>query len=497
MALGAGRWRIGRQLAVESLLLSAGGLGLSVWLVDIGLEGIRRSLPQGIAVWFAGWRNIGLHGPAFAFGASVALATTVLFGLLPLARLRRAGPGALDLRGRASSAFGRKGGLSGSLVVVQVSLALVLLAGAAATVRGFLRLVSLYEDLDPDHVVTMHLGLSDASRGPAFFGRLVSSVGALPGVRSVAAVSQLPGDLGPIPTRRLRIEGRPVPQSSEEPTADLQTITPDYFRALRVRFVRGRMFDGGDGAETARVAILSESAARRYFPQADPIGARVSFASDESESPWRTIVGVVSDVRQYWFDRQARPTLYVPLTQSPRSDMFLLIRSEGDPAQIVPAVRREVREIDPGQPVEEVRSLRGVVDESAALVRIGASTLSVTGLLALLLSAVGIFGVVSYTSARSTRDIGIRMALGARPSDVLRSVMAGAARLSLLGTGIGLAGAVVLTRLLSTALFGIAPGDPYIFGAVVVLLLATAAAACYFPARRATKVDPAEALRAE
>ncbi|HEY3204830.1 MAG TPA: FtsX-like permease family protein, partial [Thermoanaerobaculia bacterium] len=178
-------------------------------------------------------------------------------------------------------------------------------------------------------------------------------------------------------------------------------------------------------------------------------------------------------------------------------DMFLLIRSEGDPAQIVPAVRREVREIDPGQPVEEVRSLRGVVDESAALVRIGASTLSVTGLLALLLSAVGIFGVVSYTSARSTRDIGIRMALGARPSDVLRSVMAGAARLSLLGTGIGLAGAVVLTRLLSTALFGIAPGDPYIFGAVVVLLLATAAAACYFPARRATKVDPAEALRAE
>jgi putative ABC transport system permease protein len=502
-ALGAGRWRIGRQLAAESLWLSLGALALSGWLVAAGLEGIRRGLPDGIAIWLAGWRSIGFDTRSFLFACAIALATTMVFGLLPLSRAWREGlSGALDRRVQASSTLGRRGGLSRGLVVAQIGLALVLLAGAAATVKGFARLADLYRGFDPERVATMNIGLSEAKardpiRSAGFFEEVVSAARNLPGVRSAAFVSQLPADLGPIPTRRLHIEGRSTPRPAEEPIVDLQTITPDYFRTLGIRWIRGRGFNIADSRETAPVTIISQSAARRLFPEGDPIGQRVAFVAAGQPDTWRRVVGVVDDVQQYWLDRQPRPTFYVPLPQAPARELFLVVRTEGDPGAITAAVRRSIAAIDPAQPVGEVRTLSAVIGESVALVRIAVSVLGAAGSIALLLGAAGIFALVSYTAARSTREIGIRMALGAGAGDVLRSVMGSAARLSLLGAGIGLAGGWVLTRALSSVLFGIAPGNAATLAAATAILLAAAAAACYLPARRATRIDPMTALRSE
>ena len=502
-ALGAGRAQIARQLLAESLLLGFGGFAASLWLVTVGLDGIRKSLPQGIAMWLAGWRDIGLDARALAGGAAVALATAALCTAAPLAGVWRAGLSPMfGRRGEGSSAFGRRAGSSRFLVVAQVSLALALLASAAAAVRGFRRLSAFYDEIDPGRVVTLHLNLSaaqaDPARSTAAFDRILGAVQDLPETESAAFVSQIPADLGPTPSAAVRVEGEAAGRPNERPVSDLQAITPDYFRTLRIAWRRGRRFSDADTASSPPVAIVSAAAARRLFGARDPLGHRVAFETPGSEPVWRTIVGVAGDIRQYWVDPLPRPTFYVPLSQSPAREMFLAVRSRVEPAILVPALRRAIAGVDAGQPIAEVRTLRDVVNESAALVKIAASVLAATGAIALALGALGIFAMLSHVTSRSAKEIGIRVALGAGPGRVMRSVLGGAARLFAIGVALGVAGALALTRAVSALLFGVSPASDLRTLALSVLLLAAAAgAACYLPARRAAHLDPVRALRAE
>jgi putative ABC transport system permease protein len=498
-ALGAGRARIVRQLLTESLVLSALGAAAALWIAQAGLDLIRTSLPADMVRWVVGWSEIRMDGRTFAFTLALTVATTVAFGLLPALRAARADlVESLKTGGRGASGPPRRR-LRSALVSLQVTLSLVLLVGAVLMARGFVDLVDLYRGFDPERVVTFRLKLPDWQypdpRGVAgFYERVARDLEATPGVEAAGLVSHPPADLGPIPRTGFLIEGRPLMRPHEKPAADLQTISAGYLKSLRVAVLRGRALTEADGAEGPQVALASASLADRFWPGADPIGRRIRIGDEET---WRTVVGVVADVKQYWFDRERRPTLYVPYLQSPRRDMFVAVRSALDTREVVAAARARVREADPNQPVDEIRTMAGVVSESASIIRLAAALVTILALVALLLAAVGLHGVMAEHVAHRTHEIGIRMALGARGADVLRLVVGQAARLAGVGLAFGLLVAVGLGRLMASALFGIVRPNALSLAAVTVVLAAVALAAAWIPGRRATRIDPLMALRQE
>jgi putative ABC transport system permease protein len=498
-ALGAGRGRIVRQLLTEGFVLSALGAAAALWLAQGGVDLIRASLPPDMVRWVVGWSEIRMDARTLAFTLGLTVATTVAFGLVPALRAARTDLAfALKAGGRGTSGPPRRR-LRSALVALQVTLSLVLLAGAMLMTRGFLDLVDLYQGFDPDRVVTLRLKLPEwqypeKEAVANFYEQVVRGLEKTPGVECAGLVSHPPADLGPIPRTSFLIEGRPLLRPQEKPSADLQTISAGYLSSLRVAVQRGRTLTDRDGTQGPPVALVSASLARRFWPGEDPVGRRIRIGDDE---PWRTVVGVVEDVKQYWFDREPRPTLYVSFLQSPRRDMFLVVRSALDTAAVVSAARARVRDADPEQPVDEIRTMAAVVAESASIIRLAAALMAILGLVALLLAAVGLHGVMAEHVAHRTREIGIRMALGARGVDVLRLVVGQAARLAGVGLGLGLLGAVALGRLMASALFGIVRPDPAGLAVVTAILASVAFAAAWVPARRATRVDPLRALREE
>lgn len=498
-ALGAGRARIVRQLLTEGLVLSLGAAAVALYLAQVSLDFVRASAPADFARWVPGWLEIRLDGRSFAFTCAAALATTLVFGLLDALRSGRVDiVGALKAGSRGVAGPPRRR-LRNALVSGQVTLALVLLAGAGLMTRGFLNLAKVDQGFETERVVAMRLELPDrlypdASKRADFYERVLRGLGDAPGVEAAGLVSQLPADLGPIPRRTFGIEGRPVLRAQELPTADFQTVSPGYFTALGIAIQSGRNLGEGDGAGAPRVVLVSESLARRYWPDEDPIGRRVRVGDDDA---WHTIVGVAAEVKQYWFDKEPRPTLYVSYRQWPRAGENLVVRSALDTAAVVAAARAEVRRVDAAQPIDEIRTMAAVVTDSAAFVRLAATLMVALGAVALLLAAVGLYAVMADHVAQRTHEIGVRMALGARVPDVLRMVLGEAGRLTAIGVALGLVGAWSLGRLMSAALYGVVRADWLSLAGVTLGLVAIALAAAWIPARRAALVDPIVALREE
>ena len=347
----------------------------------------------------------------------------------------------------------------------------------------------------------MSLSLPDykypkAAESRIFFDRLLEAVRALPGVQSASETSSLPLS-GSTPSASFYIEGQPVARGQQSPHGDYASVTPGYFQTLGIKLTRGRGFTEHDKADTAGVAIIDETMARKYWPNEDPIGRRITFEGGRKNPLWREVVGIVGHVKSKTLDGESRPQYYIPFDQRPESSMFLAVRTENGAASLAPAVRGLISSLDKDLPVYRVTTMEELVAGSMAQRRFSMLLLGTFALIALLLAAVGLYGVIAYSVTQRTHEIGLRMALGAQPGDVFKMVLGQGMMLALIGVAVGLAGAFVLTRLMQSMLFGIEPTDPATFASIAVLLTCVALVACYIPARRATKVDPVVSLRYE
>ena len=494
-ALGAERGRLVRQLLTESVVLGllggAMGLLLGVW----GTQWLLWLRPEGIPRL----EEVGVDWSVVGFTALLALLTGVLFGLVPAyqvtrgdlaSTIREGGRGALASRGAAR--------IRGALVVVQTALAVMLLCGAGLLIRSFAELSAVDPGFRTARVLAVDLSLPSAAypeqeQVRAFYTTLEERVRGLPGVEAVGTSSSVPMS-GSYWGSPMRVEGLPAPEREEDQVVQIRVVTPGLLPAMGVPVLRGRGFLSSDGPGSPRVALLTESAAARFFPGRDPVGMRVSIPRN-GEPQWAEVVGIVGDVRGSDLTEEIEPGLYFLHSQQNGRQMSLVLRTGTDPMALVSALRGEVQALDADLPVFNVRTLEQALGEAVSQPRFYMLLLSIFGATALVLSAIGIFGVMSYSVVQRTREIGIRMALGAAPGVVLRMVVGGAVTLALGGVAIGLAGAAAGTQLLSALLFGVSPADPLTLVSVALILTGVAVVAGYLPARRAIRVDPMVALR--
>jgi putative ABC transport system permease protein len=497
-ALGAGRWRLVRQLVAEGVLLGLLGAAASVvfalWAVDV----THGSMPPEVQTHLPGWHRMRLNAHALAYTLVLAVASGLIAGL---AAAWASGRGELAdaLRDGARGTSASRHRLKGSLVVCQLVLALVLLVGAGLMVRGFRTIANPLPGGAPEQVLVFRLTLSE-SRHPghaeraAFADRALDRLRALPDVQDVGLTSTLPysGHGGSTP---LEVEGRPVPPGPRASTR-YQPTSPGLFAALRIPVRGGRDFGPADGAGAPPVAIVNETFVRRYLPGGEPIGRRVRVGTD-GQAPWLTVVGVVADVLHDWTDRAPRPTLFRPYAQGPQRSFFVAARTRRPPAEAVPAVRAALRSIDPEQPLARVTPYSKMISDYLAGLAYVAAMMGVFGLIALSLAVIGVYSVMSYYVTERTREIGIRVALGATLSDVVRLVVGRGAALAGTGLVIGLGAAVLVARGLESVLYGVRAHDFMALGGVSLLLGGAALAACAIPAARAARVDPLTCLRAD
>ncbi|HKG90380.1 MAG TPA: ABC transporter permease [Gemmatimonadaceae bacterium] len=496
-ALGASRGRLVRQLAAESALLAALGGAAGTLVAVWGARAITALAPADVPRI----ETVTVDASVLAFAAAVTLLTALLFGLAPAVQAAGVAlSGSLAAGSRAvHGGAPRRGGLRGALIAAEVALAMVLGVGAGLLLRSFWSLLRVDPGFVAENRLTVQLFVWDGRSKPeervAFIADVLGRVAALPGVRSAGAVSALPfGESRIGITTGFTIPGRPVPPPEEVPRADYSVATPGYFDAMGIPLRRGRLFAPADGPRAPSVVLVNETFARRHFPNDDPVGQRVTlrYAGNTASSE---IVGVVGDVRQVGLDQAQRPEVYVAHAQSGFGSMTLVVRTSADPAALLGAVKAQVYAADPQQPIWTSATLDQLVDRSLAGRRFSVVLIGAFSALALLLAAVGIYGLVSFTTAQRTRELGLRMALGARASDILAATMKDALALTGIGVAAGLAGAWSLTRVLGGMLYGIAPTDPATFVALAALVACIAALASYLPARRATRLDPVAALR--
>ncbi|HET9985058.1 MAG TPA: ABC transporter permease [Longimicrobiales bacterium] len=497
-ALGAGRGRIVRQLMTESVLLGlvggVAGLLLGAW----GLPLLLKLQPRGIEL-----DGVHVDRTVAAFTFGVALLTGLLFGALPAFQATRGDlTASLKEGGRGGMASRRSARARSLLVVAEVALAVMLLAGAGLLLRSFGNLLSVDPGFRPQQTLSFSLALPEADypsdeKVRLLYESLVERLAAAPGVQAAAGSSTLPM-AGRIQRTGLLVPGE-TEQSGVRRVVDVNVVTPDYFRAMGIPLRRGRAFQATDRAGAPRAVLLNEVAARRYFAGQDPIGRTISLGIRRSESgplEGGTIVGIVGDTRSR-VDEEALPTVYMPFAQAPYRGLNVVMRTTTEPMSLAGIVRREVRALDPNLPVTELQTVQQLISRSISRPRFFTVLLGIFAAVALALSAVGIFGVISYGVVQRRREIGIRMALGARPANVLALVLGGAARLALGGVVVGLVAAAALTRLMASLLFGVSTRDPMTFAAVAAVLTGVALLASYLPARAAVRVDPQQALRAE
>jgi predicted permease len=489
-ALGAGATRVGRQLLTESLVIAllGGAAGLAAGKVFLKLvlaAQVTTNLPRS--------EEIALDGRVLVFTLAVSLLAGVLFGVVPAWQFGRA-PAAGALRngdrGSTGSQFAR-----GVLVVAELALAMILLAGAGLTLRSF----SLLEHVNPgvrsDHILTF--SLSPRSPTPGFFLSSLDRIRALPGVTNAAVVTTLPVSGRGIGAWFNRVD-RPLPENVQPTGEAYRVVTPDYFATVGIRLVSGRQLNQDDRKEAPAI-VVNEALVKKYYPGENPIGKPVYLgAPDNRLFQQAPIVGVVSDTRDLGLGSDPVPTVYMPLAVMPSWPFFsYVVRTAGNPSTVMPDVRRIVRELDPAVPIRNVATLDDVVSSAVAPARWSTTLLTVFATMALVMAVLGVFGVLSFLVTQRRREIGIRVALGASPSSVRRLVVRRGLGLAAAGLVIGGVGAVALTRFMSTLLFGVTPTDPMTFTLVAFVLAAAALAASYFPARAATTVDPIIALRAE
>jgi predicted permease len=501
LALGAGRWRLIRQLLTESVLLAmiGGGAGLllAVWGADL-LMTFKPPLPFPIELDLQGdWRVFG-----FMFGLS--LLTGIVFGLTPaLAASRPDVIGSLKDETGAANTAGHRGRLRGALVVTQVALSLLLLICAGLFLRSLRNASSIDPGFDADNLLALSMDLQlqgyDETKGRNFTDQLLDRVRSLPGVVSASLTDELPLGLYGGARRSMTIEGYTA-QPGESSEINSSFVSPGYFETLRIPLLQGRTFQNQDNANAPGVALINEAFARRYWPGQQPLGKRIQMGAVRSgvnDAPYITVVGVVKDGKYATLGEEATPFIYLNLAQSYGPSPTLIARTRGNPLDSLPAVRGEAAALDKNLPLYDVKTMRQHLGLALAPARLAGSVLGVFGLVALTLAAAGIYGVMAYSVAQRTREIGIRMALGANARDVLRLVARQGMTLVLIGMAIGLTAALAMTQLLKSLLFGVSATDPLTFGAIALLLAAVALLACWIPARRATKVDPMVALRTE
>jgi putative ABC transport system permease protein len=498
-ALGAGRWRLIRQLLTESVLVSlAGGalaVAFAVWGTNLLVWMKPENLPRLQEI------NVDFRVLAFTFG--VALLTGLVFGLLPAWTSSRGRVNeALKEGGRSATAGGARQRLRGAFVVAELAVALVLLIGAGLLIKTFWNLRSVAPGFNPERLLTMRVELPEArykevDKQTRFRSRTLDSINSLTGVKA-AMVSELPLS-GDQLDHDFVVEGRPPLAPGDEPSVETRSIMGDYFHVMEIPFRAGRDFQQQDFVKDAPlVAIANDSLVRQFFPNEDPIGKRVRWARDPQDR-WRTIVGVVGNVKHFGLDLPETQELYTPYSQIDpwKRWMTFVARTQSDPGNMAAQIKQQVWKVDPQLPVTKVRSMNEVAASSFAARSFNMLLLSIFAGLALVLAAVGIYGVMSYAVTQRTQEIGIRMALGARVPDVLRLIIRAGMTMTLMGVALGLAGAIALTRVMNSLLFGVTPTDKLTFAAVSLILVIVSFLACYLPARRATKVDPMVALRYE
>ncbi|HSO76107.1 MAG TPA: ABC transporter permease [Blastocatellia bacterium] len=494
-ALGATRARLIRQHLTESLLLAvlggAFGLLMAFWMVDLLVSFAPDGTPR--------LDEIAIDKSVLAFTFGVAVLTGLIFGLAPAVLSSRTNfNNALKEGGRDTSATSRGNRVRSALVVSEVALALMLLVGAGLLIKSFVNLQRVDPGFNPRSVLRADVILPrtrypDRNQPAAFYKQLLDRVTAMPGVQAAGAVSTMPLGGGGTDSD-FGIEGRPPAEPGKPQVAWFSSATPDYFRAMGIRLLRGREFLESDNAAAPRVAVISEAMAQRYFPDEDPLGKRLVFGGGKD---LREIVGIISDIKFFGLNKDARPSMYFPHAQTPSRGMSLLVRTEGAPMTLAAAIRAQVSELDRDLAVSNVMTMEELVAGSLAEPRFTLLLLGVFAAVAMLLSAIGVYGVVSYSVTQRSHEIGVRMALGAQMRDVLKLVVTEGMTLVMAGVAIGLAAAFALTRVMESLLFGVSATDFTTFAFTSLCLAIVALGACFVPARRATKVDPMVALRYE
>ncbi len=497
LALGAPRSRIVRQLLTESLLISFLGGGIGLALALVGVKALVAMLPAN----FPRAHDIHVSAPVFAFTLAVSVVTGILFGLAPALQASRSDPNqGLHKGGRATTGSGQQSRLRNALVVSEVGLACVLLIGAGLMLRSLLNIMHLDPGFRQEHVLTATLSLPHAEYKDdlsitRFTDPLVTALRSLPGVQSVGFGSDLPWT-GYDDNSGFNIEGK-QPPPHEGFHARYHMASTDYFRALGVPLVRGRFFDESDKRDGPTVLIINHAMADLYWPGEDVIGKRVTFEDHPKDKDWMTIVGVVGDVKDQPNSPGAAPAFWWSGAQSPFGNMSLVIRADSDPQLLIDVVRKSVAQLNPALAVGNVRLMDQIVDRSVATPRFAFILVGLFAGLAILLAAIGTYGVISYSVTQRTPEFGLRMALGAQRVDVLRLVLIQAAKLVLSGTAIGVILALVMARALKSLIYEVSPTDPVTFTAIGFAVIVVAIFACYIPARKATEADPMIALRAE
>ncbi len=500
LALGASRSRLIRQVLTESVLLGVLGGVLGVVVSVWAIQALAHGIPPGFSKFIPGWNRLGLNLNVLAFAFVVSVLAGTLAGLASVWHATGTNLNeALKSGSRSDSGRGAHNRLRNVLVVSEVALSLVLLIGAGLMVRSFAEMIRADLGVRPENTLAMEVSLplesyEDKAKRLEFYEQLDRRVANLPGVVKSGAVSIVPFSSSNN-SSNFQIAGQPPFREGEEPAVEIRVTTPGYFDAVGTSLRQGRLFTGQDDSRTGRVVLVNEAFAKKFLPGQQPIGQRLEIGSDEKKT--QEIVGVVADVKNDDVEEAADPTAYLPYAQNPNRTMNLVIRGTQEPTRLVSAVRSEVRALDPGLPVSNVKTLSEMIAERISAKRLMAYILAVFALCALLLASVGIYGVMSYAVTQRTQEIGIRMALGARAADVLSLVLKNGMALALTGVAIGLAGAFALTRLLASLLFHVTPTDKLTFAGVALILVGVALLACYIPARRATKVDPLVALRYE
>jgi putative ABC transport system permease protein len=497
-ALGAGRSRIVRQLLTESLVLAVAGGLLGLLLAVWSVRALRSVVPD----MFPLLQHMSVDLPVLTFTLGLSIITGLLFGVVPAWKSSYA-----DLNTTLKEAGGRSESAGGShrvrsvLLASEVALAVLLSVSAGLLIRSFVRVTSVSPGVHVAHILTMSLTLPDVKydtpvKRANFYQNLMERLQTVPGVRSTGAVMFLPLRVSMLSFRigvnGFQIKGRPPVAPGQEPMADYRIATPGYFNTIGIALRKGRLFDQHDDQDAKRVALINEAMVGRHFPLQNPLGQQITTGGATME-----IVGVVADAKLYGLDAPIEPAIYVPHIQHPAVSMGLVVQTQGDPASLAGAVRREILKLDPEQPVSSVRTMESVLSDSLMLRRVSMLMLAVFASLALTLATVGIYGLTSYSVSRRTHEIGLRVALGASQAEILRLVVVRGLVISLIGAAIGLAAALQLTRALSGMLYGVTPTDPLVFAGVPLLLVAVSLIASYVPARRATRIDPLVALRYE
>jgi putative ABC transport system permease protein len=498
-ALGAGRWRVIRQLLTESLLLSLVGGLLGLLLAWWGTAALVKLIPEDVPRL----AEIDIDRWVFGFMLLISVVTGVVFGLAPALHATKIELAEAMKDGvRGAGAGGGRGRLRGALVVAEIAIALVVLIGAGLLLQSFRRLQQVDLGFDTHNILTAAVELPDAryprpEQAAAFYRTLLERVKTLPGVEAASAVVPQPlsGDTFVI---SFDIEGRNIPKG-ERPSSHFRSISLDYFNVMKIPLLAGRAFAERDDAQAPGVLIINESFAKRHFPNENPVGKHVKPGlALEGEPVWREIVGVVKDVKhRQSLSRDYEPEYYLPHAQMPINSMNLIVRATNDPRSLARSIQQEVHALDRDIPVYRIKTLEQYLGVAVAQPKFNALLLSLFAGLALLLTAIGLYGVMSYSVIQRAQEIGIRIALGAQTGDVLKMVLRQGLKLTALGLLIGLAAAYALTRYMQSLLFGVKATDPLTFAAIALLLIAVALLACLVPARRATKVDPLEALRTE